>query len=206
MRLFDREGDYQDFLYLFAEAQNDVPITCFAYCLMPNHFHFMLQPKADGDLSAFMFRLSMTHAKRWHMAHGTLGTGPVYQGRFKAFPVHTDHHFLIACRYVERNARRAGLCSSTADWKWSSVAQRNGNAQLVKLGIWPVERPSHWSQLLELEAQAETTLIRQSVIRSAPFGPLGWQDKVASRLEMKGSLARIGRPKKPKPGVLFSEP
>ena len=59
------------------------------FCLMPNHWHLVLWPQADGDLSGFMHRLTMTHTMRWHHAHGTLGTGPLYQGRFKSFPVDT---------------------------------------------------------------------------------------------------------------------
>ena len=59
------------------------------FCLMPNHWHLVLWPQADGDLSRFMHRLTMTHTMRWHHAHGTLGTGPLHQGRFKSFPVET---------------------------------------------------------------------------------------------------------------------
>ena len=75
MRIFDRPGDYQHFLDLAGEAQRRVPVDCFAYCLMPNHFHLVLRPKVDGDLSAFMRRLCSTHGKRWNLLQGTGGTG-----------------------------------------------------------------------------------------------------------------------------------
>jgi putative transposase len=58
-----------------------------AYCLMPNHFHVLLWPREDGDLSAFMRRLTMTHTQRWHTHHRTAGTGHLYQARYKSFPV-----------------------------------------------------------------------------------------------------------------------
>ena len=51
--------------------------------------------------------LAHTHAMRWHVAHGTVGRGHLYQGRFKAFPIQEDEHFLSVCRYVERNAMNA---------------------------------------------------------------------------------------------------
>jgi putative transposase len=51
--------------------------------------------------------------------HETRGTGPVYQGRFKALPIETNRHFITVCRYVERNAVRAGLVTRARDWPWS---------------------------------------------------------------------------------------
>src|SRR5271154_2443491 len=80
-----------------------------AYCLMPNHFHVLLWPREDGDLSQFMRWLTVTHTQRWHAHHRTTGTGHLYQGRFKSFPVQSDEHFLTVCRYDERNALRANL-------------------------------------------------------------------------------------------------
>jgi hypothetical protein len=80
-----------------------------AYCLMPNHFHLLVWPRADGDLSQFLRWLTVTHTQRWHAHHRTAGTGHLYQGRFKSFPVQSDEHFLTVCRYVERNALRANL-------------------------------------------------------------------------------------------------
>uniref|UniRef100_UPI00196B28C2 transposase n=1 Tax=Aquisphaera insulae TaxID=2712864 RepID=UPI00196B28C2 len=80
-----------------------------AYCLMPNHFHLLVWPREAGDLSDFMRWLTMTHTQRWHAYHRTVGTGHLYQGRYKSFPVQSVEHFLTVCHYVERNALRAGL-------------------------------------------------------------------------------------------------
>ena len=76
---------------------------------MPNHFHVLLWPREDGDLSRFMSWLTMTHTPWWHAHHRTAGTGHHYQGRFKSFSVQSDEHFLTVCRYVERNALRANI-------------------------------------------------------------------------------------------------
>ena len=80
-----------------------------AWCVLPNHWHFVLWPRGDGDLSEFMRWLTVTHTQRWHAAHRTAGTGPLYQGRFKSFPIQEDDHFLTVLRYVERNPLRANL-------------------------------------------------------------------------------------------------
>ena len=197
MRLFDRARDYADFLEIFGEAQERTPMRCLAYCLMPNHFHLVVWPRQDGDLSAFMFWFTTKHAKRWHLVHGTAGTGAVYQNRFKAFPISADDHFLRVCRYVERNALRAGLVTSVEDWPWSSVAQRLGRWSPVRLEEWPVPRPPDWLEMLDREDSRETAEIRRAVRRSAPYGPELWRENLAPKLGLEKSLRPIGRPPTP---------
>ncbi len=61
---------------------------------MPNHWHLLLWPRADGELSEVMRWITVTHTQRWHAHRRSSGTGPVYQGRFESFPVQTDKHFI----------------------------------------------------------------------------------------------------------------
>ena len=81
--------------------------TLHAYCLMPNHFHLVLWPRKDGDLGRWMQWLLTSHVRRYHKHYHS--SGHVWQGRFKAFPIPQDEHFLTVLRYAERNALRAGL-------------------------------------------------------------------------------------------------
>ena len=195
LRLFEQPGDYQAFLKVFHEAQQRIPMRCLAYCLMPNHFHLVLWPRTDTELSAFMAWVTATHSKRWHALRGTVGTGHVYQGRFKAFPVFSDSHFLRLCRYVERNALRAGLVARAEDWPWSSLAQRAGRLPLISLVDWPVPRPPDWNALVQLDVIEETHELRQAVIRSSPYGPEDWRNHIARQLQLERSLAPVGRPR-----------
>ena len=71
-----------------------------AYCLMPNHFHLVLWPHADGDVSRWMQWILTTHVRRYHEHYHT--TGHVWQGRFKSFAIQADEHLLTVLRYVER--------------------------------------------------------------------------------------------------------
>src|SRR5436189_3540964 len=107
--LFETDDDYRAFLRVLAEAQTRHPTRLLGYCLMPNHWHLVLWPRADGDLSRFMHWLTMTHTQRWRHHRRLVGLGPLYQGRFKSFPVQTDAHLLVLLRYVERNPLRANL-------------------------------------------------------------------------------------------------
>jgi putative transposase len=202
-QLFDQHGDYQAFLLLVAEACRRVPVRLLAYCLMPTHFHFIVWPSEDGQLSRFMWWLTTTHSKRWHMWRGTTGTGHVYQGRFKAFPVETKDYFLTVCRYVERNPLRANLVTKAEDWPWSSLAQRCRMRNTVPLEAWPILPPLNWLELVNgLQTQAEVEALRQSIASGRPYGSDSWVGSVASDFGLPERARRPGRPRKTTPGVV----
>jgi putative transposase len=108
-RLFKTPAHYQDFLAIVEESLNFVPVRILAYCLMPNHWHMVVHPRADGDLAKFLQRITLTHTQRYHSKTRTVGYGHIYQGRYKSLPVESDSHFLALVRYVERNAKRAAV-------------------------------------------------------------------------------------------------
>ena len=139
-RLFRSRTHYQAFLGIMKESLNFVPMRILAYCLMPNHWHLVLHPRADGDLAKFIQRVTMTHTQRYHAKGQTVGYGHIYQGRYKSLPVEMGGHFMTLVRYVERNAKRAGLAPRAEDWPWSSVHVRLfGKAEEKQmLSPWPV--------------------------------------------------------------------
>ena len=92
-RLFQRDAHYQDFLDIVEESLRLVPMRMLAYCLMPNHWHLVLHPREDGDLSRFLQLVTLTHTQRYHARTRTVGYGHVYQGRYKSFPVEWDGPF-----------------------------------------------------------------------------------------------------------------
>ena len=122
--IFSKRGDYEAFEKVLVEAVGRSSVRLLAYCVMPNHWHLVLWPRMDGHLSAFMQWLTGTHVRRWHAHRQSFGTDHLYQGRFKSFPVETDEYFLAVCRYVERNALRAGLTRRAEDWRWGSLWRR----------------------------------------------------------------------------------
>jgi REP-associated tyrosine transposase len=111
---------------------------------MPNHWHLILKPDHEGDLPRFMHWLTTIHAQHWHRRNGSTGTGPVYQGRYKAIEITSDDHLLTACRYVERNPLRAGLVSRAEDWRWGSLWRRRNFCDQGFLSAWPVPLPTDW--------------------------------------------------------------
>lgn len=142
--LFETERDYAAFERVLVLACERIAMRLLAYCVMPNHWHLVLWPRQDGDLSRFMGWLTLTHTQRWHAQHRTVGHGHLYQGRFKSFLVeHSDALFTV-CRYVERNALRAGLVERVEQWRWGSAWKRVGGASAVPLSAWPVNQPVDW--------------------------------------------------------------
>lgn len=191
--LFDDESDYRAFARVLREANARIPMRVLAFVLMPNHWHLVLWPREDPHLSTFMAWATATHVRRWHLAHQTVGTGTIYQGRFKAIPVKDDGHFLTLCRYVERNPVRAGLATHAEGWPWSSaspIGRRDG----PPLASWPVPRPADWSERLNTpESQAALDQVRRPR-DGPPLGPEAWARQTASRLGWQAGLRRRGRP------------
>ena len=172
--LFEADEDYRLFLNTLRDAQARVPLRLLSYVLMPNHWHLVVWPEHDEELSRFMAWATGTHSRRWHRHHGTVGTGTIYQGRYKAIPVKDDFHFLIVCRYVERNPIAAGLARRSTDWPWSSAARRRGLAPV--LSAWPVPVPEHWRQDVDaVQAPGEFDELRADIRHVRPFGPSTWQ-------------------------------
>src|SRR5436190_718858 len=117
--IFHKPADFDAFVQAARRASDLVPMRVLAWCLMPNHFHLVLWPEADPDLSRWMHRLMNTHVRRYHRHYH--GSGHVWRGRFKAFPIEADEHLLTVLRYVERNPLRAGLVERAELWPWSSL-------------------------------------------------------------------------------------
>jgi len=197
--LFEKEADYEAFERVLAEAHERFPVDLFAYCIMPNHWHFVLRPRKDGQLTDFLRWLAHTHTMRWHAHHHTSGTGHLYQGRFKAFPVEDDEHFYTVARYVERNALRAGLVDRAEAWRWCSLWRReSGGPQASELLCrWPVPQPRRWlAHVNAPQTEAEVAAVRRAIQRGSPFGNPDWQRRLAGRLGLESTLRPRGRPRK----------
>lgn len=142
--LFADQSDYSAFLRLLAGALALRPMRILAYCLMPNHWHFLLWPRLDRDLSRFMHLFTGNHATAWRHKTRTRGEGAVYQGRFDDVPILDSLHLLTAWRYVERNPIEAGLVLRAEDWPWSSAAHRQRSDREFELDEPPFPLPADW--------------------------------------------------------------
>jgi putative transposase len=197
--LFKTGLDYAAFMEVLREAHGQTPMRTLAWCLMSNHWHFVLWPFEDGDLSDFMYWLTMTHTKRWHAAHGTNGRGHLYQARFRGFPTESDDHYLTVMRYVERNALKAGLVDRAEDWRWGSLwaRQHGDSAEKALLQEGPRPLPEGWIKMVNTApSDAEEKALRTCINRDRPYGSDDWVDRTAWRLNLQSTLRPLGRPRK----------
>jgi putative transposase len=191
--VFHKDGDFAAFVKLLREAGERTPMRLLAYCLMPNHFHLALWPSNDGDLSDYMRWLLTAHVRRYHQHYH--GSGHIWQGRFRAFPIQEDDHLLTVWRYIERNPVRAGLALRAQDWLWSSAALRLGGEPPLELG--PVPRPADWLEHVnQPQTEAEVEALRECLCRGRPYGSSLWREQTARRLGLEASLRPRGRPPK----------
>jgi putative transposase len=194
--VFHRGADYRHFLGLIEQAQDREALEIFGACLMPNHFHLLVRPGTADALGTWMHWLQMTHAHRHHLRFET--SGRVWQGRYKAFPVQQDDHFLVVLRYIERNALRAGLVCHAHDWPWGSAAWRTRDGRWSSLlSASPVALPVDWRAFVEEpQTAAEVAAIRASIDRQCPFGGTDWAERAPEcrPLQPTPSGRRRGRP------------
>jgi len=201
--VFHKDGDYAAFVQLINEATERLPLRLLAFCLMPNHFHLVLRPYEDGDLSRWMQWLMTSHVRRYHRHYE--GSGHVWQGRFKSFPIQEDDHLLTVVRYVETNPVRAGTLgiSQPAKWPWSSAGVPLGKVERPKLHLKEIFPSAKERMPHHLDAETLKS-IQLSLKRGRPFGDAEWQASISRQLGLESTLRPQGRPSKKKGSGYFS--
>ena len=165
---FDRR-DYLCYLRLVKQALDKAGIEIWAYCLMPNHVHAVVVPKAQESLSGFFAPLHRRYARRTNQRYEW--RGHLWQERFYSV-VMEEAHALAAMRYVELNPVRAGLCENPPDWAWSSA---RGNLGLTIDPIIDRRKTtniiSNWREYLgETEAPEDLDDLRRQTLSGRPEG------------------------------------
>lgn len=194
--IFFREGDYTLFESILAEAKNKYDMRILAYCLMPNHFHLVLYSRKDSDLQKFMQWVTLTHTQRWHVQHNTVGTGHLYQGRYKSFLIQGDNHLLSVILYVERNPVRAKLLRKAENWNFSSLSRRLSEDKSKKdlLAEWPISEPDDYLSFVNAPMnEGEIEKIRYSVNRGRPFGSETWSTTMIAKFGLRATVRKKGR-------------
>jgi putative transposase len=199
MHMFRREADFGAFDRVMIETHQRQPHRILSYCVLSDHWHFVVWPEEDGQLTAFFRRLAHTHAMRWRVSHRTVVYGHLYQGRFKSFPVQDDDHLHSLLRYVERNPLSAGLVDRAQLWPWGSLWSRTHGNQAIKalLSPWPIERPANWTARVNTPLTArELDRVWVSIERGRPYGGHDWVRQMVKDLGLEHTVRSEGRPRK----------
>lgn len=197
-KIFHIPSDYQHFESLLTEAVQRTNMRLCAYVLMPNHWHLVLYPRKDGDLSAFMQWLTLTHTQQYHARTETIGHGHIYQGRYKSFLIETDRYVLAVIKYVERNPVRARLAEKVENWRWGSGYRRIiGSASPLKLlSLPPTELPRLYREWVNETEGDDLEDVRMAVNKGKPFGSMSWSEQIIEQFGLGLTTRAPGRPKK----------
>jgi REP element-mobilizing transposase RayT len=121
--IFVDDEDRAALLAVVAQAMERMDSQVLAYCLMGNHYHFVLHTR-QANLSALMRHINGVYTQAFNRRHGKVGH--LFQGRFKAILVDREAYLLEVCRYVELNPVRAGTVKQPDAWRWSSYRAHVG--------------------------------------------------------------------------------
>ena len=116
-KVFYDKDDYQMFVALLEETSEVWNIRISAYCLMPNHYHILLQTP-DGNIARSMRHINGVYTQRFNRRHGV--DGQLFRGRYKSLLVSADSYLLQLVRYIHRNPVKAGIAKVPEDFGWSS--------------------------------------------------------------------------------------
>ena len=119
--IFANDGNYMFLLRRAKSILADYPLTVIAYCLMPNHYHFLLRPEKGGALSPFIQRLFNSYTQAFNRQQRRSGT--LFEGRAKSVLVDTDEYILHLCRYIHLNPVKAELVVRPEEWPYSNYLE-----------------------------------------------------------------------------------
>ena len=123
--IFVDDVDREALIDVVATGMSRFDAQVLAYCLMGNHYHFVLHTR-KANLSLLMRHLNGVYTQAFNRPHNKVGH--LLQGRFKAILVDRDAYLLEVCRYVELNPVRAHMVNQPAQWQWSSYRAHVGQA------------------------------------------------------------------------------
>ena len=120
-KIFVNDANYEYLLRLVKEYYQKHGATVIAYCLMPNHYHFLLRQETDEPLSEFMQVLFNAYVQALNLQQGRTGT--LFEGRFKHRRVDQWEYLMILCRYIHLNPVKAKLVTRPEDWAYSNYRE-----------------------------------------------------------------------------------
>lgn len=190
--LFSQDADYEAFREILAEGVARFLVRLITYVVMPNHWHLVLWPKINDELSAFMHWVTGVHSVNVRLRTRTKGVGHVYQDRYKSFPVQEPRHYWKLLHYVDANPIRAGLVPAAEEWRWSRLGDLGHvDDPICADGPWPA--PANWIDIVNQPIpKEELDALRVCARRGRPYGSREWVIETAQQLRLERSIRKAG--------------
>ena len=193
--VFVEEHDYQYYLETLNEWKTTLNIKVYAWCLMTNHVHLILNPGEDRQaIGLLMKRLAGRQTRYVNKREQRSGT--LWEGRYKASAIQNDRYLLQCCRYVELNPVNAAIVSKAEYYPWSSYRARLGLECNALLDPAPCARSAqdYRSFVEQGIAPEENQFIQECLLRNGLTGNSAFVDEVERRIGLRIEARSPGRP------------
>jgi putative transposase len=199
-QIFSDNADHKKYLSLLRDESKRYDLIILAYCLMPNHVHFIVIPEEEDSMAlTFKYahmKYSQYYNKKMHV------NGHLFQGRF--FSCIMDERYTLACaRYIERNPVRVKMCKKPHSWEWSSARIHCGIDSYDEFGVnrlfdYIDEQQKNWKEFIETPDDSdEIKRIRKQTRNGRPIGATNdFVERLEKRLNRFLKPKPKGRPKK----------
>ncbi|RLJ21027.1 transposase [bacterium endosymbiont of Escarpia laminata] len=201
--VFAAQEDYLYYLDSLAEFKRVYEVRVYAYCLMTNHVHLLLEPSAEKGLAQLMKRLAGRQTRYRNRNEGRSGT--LWESRYKSSPVDTNGYLFECMRYVELNPVRAKMVSAPDEYPWSSYSERIGNVSTHLLDPIPGQNKhgkgdlgwvAAYQQFIQTAVpDGEWQKIREAAQRGQLTGNSVFVDQVETILGRRVEWRQQGRPR-----------
>lgn len=202
--VFVEERDYRYYLENLAEWKDRLDCRVYAYCLMTNHVHLIVDPGEEVARVGRLMKRLAGRQTRWVNALERR-TGSLWEGRYKSSAIETDRYLLACCRYVELNPVRAGMVQGAEDYPWSSYTAKVGEGAeewidfdpcFLALGHDHASRARRYREWVQAGVtESELSMIRTAVQRGQLTGCQRFVNEVESRTGLRMEARSPGRPK-----------
>ena len=194
-KVFHDTQDYTFFLQSVVRAKDKHPVDIFAYCLMPNHFHFVVRADIATDISKLIHIFMTRFNQRYRRVYNSIGH--IWQGRYKDFMIQNEDHLMVVIRYIERNPVQAGLVVSASNWRWSSHNERITGGKLIIHDNYIFPLNGKWTEYVNSSiSEKEKQKMERSIIHQTPFGDEDWVKKTCEQYGLEHTRRLPGRPRK----------
>jgi len=202
--LFARDDDYRYYLDTLATWKINLDCRLYAYCLMTNHIHLIVDPGDDPEsLAKLMKRVAGRQTRYINRIERRSGT--LWEGRYRSSIICKDTYLLACCRYVEMNPVRAHMVSHPSEYPWSSYREKIGEVSgiidpdpvFLSLAEDAGQRKQAYEKwALSAVPEGEWERIRDAVQRGHLTGKHQLEEEVAEKLGVRLEMKKPGRPKK----------
>lgn len=125
--IFYKPTNYSYLMGLMEKYLKPFQVSTIAFCLLPNHYHFLLRQNSDISISNFIQPVFNSYTKAFNKMFGRTGT--LFKDPFKAIHIDNQSYLIHLCRYLHRNPIDSGLVDDLLNWKYSNylewIGQRN---------------------------------------------------------------------------------